>query len=75
MMISHTLPCRFFWNQLILFKEDLPPGMPLTMTLSGRDLIVPTQEVWKYLTGEPAPASLKDTDGETTWERNRLRAH
>ncbi len=75
MMISHTLARRFFWNQLILFKEDLPPDMPLTVTLSGRDLIVPTREVWKYLTSKPAPASLKDNNGDTSWEEGSLRVH
>ena len=50
MMISETLARHFFWNEYILWKEDIP-DLPLTVTLSGRDLIVPKEAVWRYLTG------------------------
>ncbi|KAK5164396.1 uncharacterized protein LTR77_010092 [Saxophila tyrrhenica] len=70
MMVSHTLARRFFWNRLVLFKDDLPSDMPLTVTLSGQDLIVPTREVWEYLTGEPAPV-VKDSE----WEEGQMRVH
>ncbi|KAH9840475.1 hypothetical protein Tdes44962_MAKER01675 [Teratosphaeria destructans] len=50
-MISHTLARRFFWSEYILWKEDIA-GLPMTVTLSGQDLIVPTRAVWTYLTGE-----------------------
>lgn len=52
MMISHTLARHFFWSEYILWKEDLDlAATPMTVTLSGRDLIVPKEAVWKYLTG------------------------
>lgn len=50
MLISHTLSRHFFWNEYILWKDDIP-NLPLTVTLSGKDLIVPKEAVWKYLTG------------------------
>ena len=52
LLISHTIARIFQWKDLILFKEDIPANIPLTVTLSGRDIIVPAQEVWKYLTDE-----------------------
>lgn len=67
-MISHTLARRFFWNQLILFKQDLPSEMPLTVTLSGRDLIVPTREVWSYFTGADVPVGR-----DAEWQEGNLR--
>lgn len=73
MMISHTLARQFFWSHLILFKDDLPPDMPLTVTLGGRDLIVPTEEVWKHLTSTSITATLRKEDGDTQWEEDSLR--
>ena len=49
MMISHTLARRFFWSEYILWKEDIV-DLRMTVTLSGRDIIVPTKAVWDYLT-------------------------
>lgn len=49
MMISHTLARHFFWSEYILWKDDIP-SLPLTVTLSGNDLIVPKEAVWSYLT-------------------------
>lgn len=49
MMISHTLARHFFWSEYILWKDDIP-NLPLTVTLSGKDLIVPKEAVWRYLT-------------------------
>jgi hypothetical protein len=79
MMISHTLARRFFWNQLILFLEDLPESMSLTVTLSGRDLIVPTDAVWTYLTGSPPPvasaAGGQQAEDHVMWGEDKLRVH
>lgn len=49
MMVSHTLARHFFWSEYILWKDDIP-HLPLSVTLSGKDLIVPKEQVWKYLT-------------------------
>jgi hypothetical protein len=68
MMISHTLARRFFWNQCILFKDDVPPNMPILVSLSGQDLIVPTRNVWPYLTGKAVPEQE-----DAVWTNGRLR--
>lgn len=79
MMISHTLARRFFWNQLILFLDDIPADMPLTVSLSGRDLIVPTGAVWTYLTGTPPPvadvAGRRHANDHMQWAEGKLRVH
>ncbi|KAK3702119.1 hypothetical protein LTR37_015094 [Vermiconidia calcicola] len=72
MMISHTIARRFFWSELVLFKEDLPPNMPLTVTLSGQDLIVPTAAVWAYLTDD-SPRQVDHEDCE--WENDQLKVY
>jgi hypothetical protein len=50
MNVAHTLHRTFFWSQNILWKEDLS-DKSVTVFLGGRDLIVDTEEVGKYLTG------------------------
>lgn len=63
MMISHTFARRFFWSQAILWREDVE-RIPLTVTLSGRDIIVPTNAVWNYLTDtSAAPNVSRNEDG------------
>ena len=49
MGVSHTLARGFFWSENILWKEDLG-GNKLSVFLAGKDLIVNTKEVAKYLT-------------------------
>ncbi|ORY10734.1 hypothetical protein BCR34DRAFT_566311 [Clohesyomyces aquaticus] len=49
MGVSHTLSRHFFWSENILWKEDLQ-GHNVTVSLSGRDLIVDTATVKAYLT-------------------------
>lgn len=50
MMVAHTLARQFFWSQNILWKNDLR-GRKVTISLGGRDLIVDTETVGKYLNG------------------------
>ncbi|KAF1850070.1 uncharacterized protein K460DRAFT_270142 [Cucurbitaria berberidis CBS 394.84] len=50
MMVAHTLGRHFFWAQNILWKEDLR-GRDVTVSLGGRDLIVDSETVGKYLNG------------------------
>lgn len=50
MMVAHTLARGFFWSANVLWKEDLR-GRDVTVSLSGRDLIVDTDAVGKYLNG------------------------
>lgn len=66
MMVSHTLARHFFWAQNILWKEELR-GRDVTVSLGGRDLIVQTETVGKYLAG----VDLKSEDG--SWKDKETR--
>ncbi|KAH7346054.1 hypothetical protein BKA66DRAFT_576673 [Pyrenochaeta sp. MPI-SDFR-AT-0127] len=57
MMVAHTLARHFFWAQNILWEDELR-GRDVTVSLGGRDLIVDTETVGKYLNG----VDLKDED-------------
>ncbi|KAI9660853.1 MAG: hypothetical protein M1829_006418 [Trizodia sp. TS-e1964] len=50
MGVSHSLSRCFFWSENILWKEDLQ-GRAATISLGGRDLIVNTEAVGRYLCG------------------------
>jgi pimeloyl-ACP methyl ester carboxylesterase len=54
MGVSHTLSRHFFWSENILWKEDLD-GRNVTVSLSGKDLIVDTESVGRYMTSGYAP--------------------
>lgn len=62
MGVAHTLARRFFWSENILWKEDIH-GRRLTVTLSGKDLIVNTQAVGRYLTD-----SKDDDKHDAEWQ-------
>ncbi|ESK98451.1 alpha beta hydrolase fold family [Moniliophthora roreri MCA 2997] len=60
--VAHTLSRRFFWNEVVLWKEDLgltpdahaptsSSQIPVGIVLSGNDQIVPADTVRSYLTG------------------------
>lgn len=68
MMVAHTLARHFFWAQNILWKEDLR-GRDVTVSLGGRDLIVDTQTVGKYLNN----ADLKGEDH--SWKDSEWKGH
>ncbi|TKA66499.1 hypothetical protein B0A49_06634 [Cryomyces minteri] len=57
MGVSHTLFRRFFWSENILWKADLGDRR-LTVVLGGKDLIVDTTAVGRYLTQPDRPASF-----------------
>ncbi|PQE22949.1 carboxypeptidase cpdS protein [Rutstroemia sp. NJR-2017a BBW] len=46
--VAHTLGRRFFWNENVLWKQDLG-DRKVTACLAGRDLIVDTEAVGRYL--------------------------
>jgi len=46
--VAHTLARHFFWSENVLWKEDLG-GRNVTVSLAGRDLIVNTEAVGRYL--------------------------
>jgi len=47
--ISHSLARNFFWYQCILWPEEISRGTPAIVVLSGKDSIVPTHSVRRYL--------------------------
>lgn len=51
MGVSHTLSRHFFWNENVLWRKDFA-GRKVTVSLGGRDLIVDTESVGKYLAGD-----------------------
>lgn len=62
--VSHTLSRHFFWNENILWKHDLQ-GRRTTVSLSGRDLIVDTEAVGRYLTDQPKASANGYSDHDT----------
>ncbi len=48
MGVSHTLCRHFFWNENVVWKRDFG-DRPVTVCLSGRDLIVDAESVGRYL--------------------------
>lgn len=56
MGVSHTLSRHFFWNENVLWKKDLE-GRKVTASLSGKDLIVDTVAVGRYLSDQPKMAT------------------
>jgi pimeloyl-ACP methyl ester carboxylesterase len=77
--VAHTLARRFFWSESILWKEDLGlkdvnggEGRNVTVTLSGRDLIVDTNAVRRYLTAASPEGGLgKRKVSSTTGTKTR----
>ena len=46
--VAHTLARHFFWNENVLWKKDVGERK-LTVSLGGRDLIVNTEAVGRYM--------------------------
>lgn len=63
MGVSHTLSRCFFWSENILWKDDLT-GRDVTVVLSGKDLIVDTETVGRYLAGRDL------LDGDGSWKQS-----
>lgn len=59
--ISRTLSRHFFWSENVLWKEELV-GRPVAVWLSGKDQIVNSEQVRKYLTEEPIASEYWTTD-------------
>lgn len=59
--ISRTLSRHFFWSENVLWKEDLV-GRPVAVWLSGKDQIVNSEQIRKYLTEEPTASEYWATD-------------
>lgn len=67
MGVAHSLSRHFFWQENILWKHELN-GRRVTVSLSGRDLIVDTKSVANYLTKDGA---VLDTDDSTPSAPNK----
>jgi hypothetical protein len=68
MSVSHTLSRHFFWNENVLWKKDVG-GRKVTVSLSGRDLIVDTEAVGRYLSsgiGSELPSGSTSGDDADT---------
>ena len=64
MGVAHTLSRRFFWSENILWKHNLK-GHLVTVVLCGKDLIVDTEAVGRYLKGEGSGPSKASGEGTT----------
>ena len=65
MGVAHTLSRRFFWSENILWKNEIEKR-PVTVILSGKDLIVDTETVGRYLSGVS-----RRTRGENSWKHKK----
>lgn len=56
--VAHALGRRFFWSQKVIWHNDvgdlINEGMHITVSLGGKDLIVNTEAVGRYLTDSRA---------------------
>lgn len=59
--IARFLGRHFFWADNILWKEDIK-DKHVGVVLSGRDQIVDTHEVWRYLTESEEPTARWSSD-------------
>jgi hypothetical protein len=48
--VNHTLARHFFWNKNVLWKKDIG-DRKVTVSLTGRDLMVNTEAAGRYLAG------------------------
>ncbi|KAI9709863.1 MAG: hypothetical protein M1812_007571 [Candelaria pacifica] len=67
MGVSHTLSRCFFWSENILWKHDVE-GRNLTATLSGKDLIVNTEAVGRYLTRDENLKTINGSAHADEWK-------
>jgi hypothetical protein len=65
MGVAHTLARTFFWSENILWKEEISDKR-VSVFLGGRDLIVDTREVARYLTGLYGNAE-EDWEEDGSW--------
>ena len=77
MGVAHSLARRFFWSQNIVWKEDLgleeeneEEGRNVTVVLSGKDLIVDTDAVRRYLTASFSEGRVANDQAACMANRN-----
>ena len=69
MGVAHTLGRHFFWQENSLWKHDIE-GRRVTVSLAGKDLIVDTEAVGRYLTTDDD--STGDLWKDRTWKGQGL---
>ncbi|KAL8999106.1 MAG: hypothetical protein Q9169_001994 [Polycauliona sp. 2 TL-2023] len=71
MGVAHTLSRKFFWQDNIVWKEELE-GRRVTVVLAGRDLIVNTEAVGQYLVGDEDQGSKDSSWKSREWQGTGL---
>lgn len=71
MGVSHTLHRHFFWDECVLWKEDMA-GKNVTVVCAGRDLIVNTAAVAEYLLEDDAAVSASEDYRHKKWKGKGL---
>ncbi len=71
MGVSHTLGRRFFWSENIIWKSDIKDRRT-TVVLSGKDLIVDTETVGRYLVADDSGTVIDENWKDRTWKGNGL---
>ena len=71
MGVSHTLCRHFFWDECVLWKEDIA-GRDVTVVCAGRDLIVNTSAVAEYLIEDDDAVSTYKNHKQLTWKGKGL---
>ena len=80
--VARTLGRHFFWNECIMWKEDLGGERGVAVVLSEEDQIVDAKAVRKYLTGEESLNWVRDglevlwypgLDHATVWDTRERR--
>lgn len=69
--VAHTLARGFFWQENILWKEDLQDRR-VTVVLCGKDLIVNTEAVGRYLASDKGHGSTDSTWKTKEWHGQGL---
>ena len=71
MGVAHTLGRRFFWSENIIWKSDIQDRCA-TVVLSGKDLIVDTETVGRYLAADDSGTVIEDQWKDGKWKGNGL---
>ena len=67
MGVAHTLSRRFFWSENILWKHDLE-GHLVTVVLCGKDSIIDTEAVGRYLKGSSITSKGSEEWKTESWK-------
>ena len=71
MGVAHTLGRRFFWSENIIWKSDIKDRRT-TVALSGKDLIVDTEAVGRYLVADDSGTVPEENWKDRKWKGRGL---